>query len=84
MELPSNILEQFAFNTRPKPEEQMLIVWKNLLMQKIYLNCYKLCKNNLKLLSLSSLGIMVSLLSRVRNNKFYFLNSITDKNGFNQ
>ena len=29
MELPSKLLEQIAFNTRPKIEEHMLIVMKN-------------------------------------------------------
>ena len=48
MELPSKILEQIAFNTRPKIEEHMLILWIGVLMKIIYLNHYKLIINNPK------------------------------------
>ena len=51
MELSGKLLEQIAFNTRPKIEEHILIVMKNQLMKNTYLNHYKLIINNLKLQS---------------------------------
>ena len=46
MELPSKILEQIVFNTRPIIEDHMLL-WTNPHMKSIYLNHYKIL-NNLK------------------------------------
>ena len=48
MELPSKLLEQIAFKTRPKIEEHMLIVMENLLMKNICPNHYKQIINNIK------------------------------------
>ena len=48
MELPSKLLEQIAFKTRPKIEEHMLIVMIKVLTKSIYLNHYKQIISNLK------------------------------------
>ena len=51
MELPSKILEQIAFNTRPKIEEHMLIVMDKSTHEKHLAQQYKLNVNKLKELS---------------------------------
>ena len=42
MALPSNFLEQTAFETRPKIQEGMLVPGINMSKKSIYLNHYKL------------------------------------------
>ena len=78
MELPSKLLEQIAFNTRPKIEEHMLIVMvKSTHEEHLF---QPLQRNN------KQFKIAVTFLSAYNgifnvtsdNNKFYFTKSITD------
>ena len=47
MELPSRLLEQPADVTGPKIEKHMLVVMDKVHMRNIYLNHFKLMKNNI-------------------------------------
>ena len=48
MELPSTLLEQIAFNTRSKIEEQMLIIMDKSTHEEHCFNLFKRIINNLK------------------------------------
>ena len=48
MELSNKLLEQIAFNRRPKTEEHMLVVTDKSTHEELYRNHYKLIFNNLK------------------------------------
>ena len=79
MELPSNLLEQIAFNTRPKIEEHMLIVMDKSTHEG---NLSQPLQTNNK-----QFKIAVTFLSAYngifnvtnRNNKFYFKKSLIDE-----
>ena len=82
MELPSKLLEQIAYNTRPKTEEHMLIsmdksTHEEHLSQPLQTN-NKQFKTAITFLSAYN-GIF-NITSR--NNKIYFTKSITDDNHF--
>ena len=82
MELPSKLLEQIAFNTRPKIEEHMLFVMdkpahKELLYQPLQTN-NKQFKKAVNFLNVYNGFFNVSN----SNNKFHFVKSITDEDGF--
>ena len=84
MELPSKILEQIAYNTRPKIEEHMLIVMdksshEEHLSQPLQTN-HKQFKKAVTLLS----GYNGNFNVTNSNNKFYFKKTITDEDGFVQ
>ena len=78
MELPSKILEQIAFNTRPKIEEHMLIVMDKSSHEE---HLFQTLQTNNK-----QFKIAVTFLSAYNgifnvtnsNNKFYFFKSISD------
>ena len=78
MELPSKLLEQIAFNTRPKIEEHMLIVMDKSIHEE---HLSESLQTNIK-----QFKIAVTFLTGYNgifnvtnsNNKFYFLKSITD------
>ena len=82
MELPSKLLEQIAYNTRPKIEEHMLVIMDKSTHEEHLFQ--PLHKNN------KQLKIAVTFLSGYngifnvtnRNNKFYFTKSITDDNHY--
>ena len=82
MELPSKLLEQIAFNTRPKIEEHMLIVMDKSTHEE-HLS-HPLQTNN------KQFKIAVTFLTRYngifnvtsKNNKFYFTKSINDEDGY--
>ena len=84
MELPSKLLEQTAFNTRPKSEEQMLIVMDKSTHEE---HLYQPLQTNNK-----QFKIAVTFLTGYNgifnvtnsNNKFYFMKSITNEDGFVQ
>ena len=84
MELPSNLLEQIAFNTRPKIEENMLIVMDKSAHEE---HLYQPLQTNNK-----QFKIAVTFLSGYngifnvtsKNNNFYFIKSITDEDGYIQ
>ena len=82
MELPNKLLEQIAFNTRPKIEEHMLFVMdksthEELLFQSLQTN-NKQFKIAVRFLTAYK-GIFNVTNS---NNKIYFIKSITDKDGY--
>ena len=84
MELPSKLLEQIAFNTRPKIEEPMLIVMDKSTHEE---HLYQPLQTNNK-----QFKIAVTFLTGYNgifnvtnlNNKFYFMKSITNEDGFVQ
>ena len=78
MQLPSKLLEQIAFNTRPKIEEHMLIVMdksthEEHLFQPLQTNNKKF---KIAVTFLSAYNGIFNVTSD--NNKFYFTKSITD------
>ena len=84
MELPSKLLEQIAFNTRPKIEKHMLIVMDKSTHEE---NLFQSLQTNNK-----QFKIAVTFLTAYNgifkvtneNKKFYFLKPITDKDRFIQ
>ena len=84
MELPSKLLEQIAFNTRPKIEEHMLIVMDKSTHEE---HLFQPLQTNIK-----QFKIAVTFLTDYNgifnitnsNNNFYFMKSITDEDGFVQ
>ena len=84
MELPSKLLEQIAFNTRPKTEEHMLFVMdkgthEEHLSQPLQIN------NKQFKIAVTFLGCSNGIFNVTNsNNKFYFKKSISDGDGFVQ
>ena len=82
MELPSKLLEQIAFNTRPKTEEHMLIIMDKSIHEE---HLFQPLQTNNK-----QFKITITFLSAYNgifnvtsdNNKFYLRKSITDDNHF--
>ena len=82
MELPSKLLEQIAFNTRPKIEEHMLIIMdksthEEHLFQPLQTNNKQF---KIAITFLSAYNGIFNVTSE--NNKFYFTKSITDDNHY--
>ena len=81
MELPTKLLEQIAFITRPKIEEHMLIVVDKSTHEEHLAQPLQIDNKQFK--------IAVTLLTAYNgvfnvtnsNNTFYFIKSITDKDG---
>ena len=81
MELPSKLLEQIAFNTRPKIEEHLLIVMDKSTHEE---HLFQPLQTNMK-----QFKIVVTFLTgnngifniNSTNNKFYFMKSISDEDG---
>ena len=84
MELPSKLLEQIAYNTRPKTEEHMLIVMDKSTHEE-HLS-QPLRKNNEKFkIAVTSLSGYNGIFNVTNSNfKFYFKKTITDEGGFIQ
>ena len=84
MELPSKLLEQIAINTRPKIEEHILIIMDKFTHEE---HLSQPLQTNIK-----QFKIAVTFLTGYNgifnvtneNNKFYFIKSITDKDGYTQ
>ena len=84
MELPSKILQQTAFNTRPKIEEHMLIVMDKY-THKEHLSQPLQTKNKQFKKAVTFLtGYNGIFKVTDKNNNFYFTKSITDDDGFFQ
>ena len=83
MELPSKLLEQIAFNTRPKIEEHMLIIMDTSTHEEHLSE--QLQTNNRQFKAavtyLSVYNGILNITSKI--NKFYFSKSIIDENHFN-
>ena len=78
MELPSKLLEQIAFNTRPKIEEHMLIIMdKSTHEEHLYQPLQTINKNfQITVTFLSAYNGIFNVTNS--KNKFYFTKSITD------
>ena len=84
MELPSKLLEQIAYNTRPKIEEHMLIVMDKSTHEE-HLSQPLQTNNKLFKIAITFLTGYNGIFNvRNSNNKFYFMKSITDEDGFIQ
>ena len=84
MELPSKLLEQIAFNTRPKIEEHMLIVTDKSTHEELLSQPLQTNNKQFKLALTFLTGYNGIFNLTTQNNKFYFLKSITDKDGYIQ
>ena len=84
MELPSKVIEQIMFNTRPKIEEQMLIVMdksthEEHLSQPLQTNNKRI---KIAVTFLTAYNGIFNVTDK--NIKFCFVKSITDKDGYIQ
>ena len=77
MELPSKLLEQIAFNTRPKIEEDMLIVMDKSTDENHLSQPLKTNNKQFKIAVTFLTGYNGFFNVTVQNNKFYFTKSIT-------
>ena len=78
MELPSKLLEQIAFNTRPKNEEHMLIIMDKPTHEEHLSQSLQTSKKQFKV-AITFLSAYNGIFNVTdSNNKFYFTKSITD------
>ena len=84
MELPSKILEQIAFNTRPKIEEHMLIVMDKSTHEEHLSQPLQTNNNQFKIAVTFLTGYNGIFNVTNKNKKFYFKKTITDEDGFIQ
>ena len=82
MELPSKILEQIAFNTRPKIEEHMLIVMDKSTHEEHLSQSLQTNNKQFKIAVTFLTGYNGIFNVTNENNKFYFIKSITDKDDY--
>ena len=83
MELPSKLLEQIAFNTRPKIEEHMLIVmFKSTHEEHLFQSLQTNKQFKIAITFLSGYNGIFNVTNS--NIKFYFMISITDEDGYIQ
>ena len=82
MELPSKLLEQIAFNTRPKIEEHMLIIMDKSTHEEHLFEPLQTNNNQFKIAVTFLTGY--NGIFNVTNsiNKFYFTKSVTGKDGY--
>ena len=78
MELPSKLLEQIAFNTRPKSEEHLLIVMDKSSHEEHLFQPLQTNNKQFKIAVTFLTGYKGIFNVTTENNKFYFLKSITD------
>ena len=79
MELPSKILEQIAFNTRPKVEEHMLIVMDKSTHEEHLFQPLQTNNKQYKLAITFLTGYNGIFNVTDKNNKFYFKKAIKDE-----
>ena len=84
MEIPSKLLEQIAFNTRPKIEEDMLIVMEKSTHEEHLSQPLQTNNKQFKLAVTFLSGYNGIFNATNSNNKFYFKKTITDEDGFVQ
>ena len=82
MELPSNLLEQIAFNTRPKIEEKMLIVMNKSTHEEHLFQPLQTNNKQFKIAVTFLTGYNGIFKVTNENNKFYFKKTISDDDGF--
>ena len=84
MELPSKLLEQIAYNTRPKIEEHMLVIMDKSTHEE-HLSQPPQTNNKQFKIAVTFLTAYNGIFNITNeNNKFYFTKSITDDNHFTQ
>ena len=81
MELPSNLLEQIAFNTRPKIEEHMLIIMDKSTHEEHLFQPLQTSNKQFKI-AITFLTGYNGIFNITSKNKFYFTKSFTDKDGY--
>ena len=84
MELPSKLLEQIALNTRPKIEEHMLIVIDKSNHEEHLSQPLQTNNNQFKIAVTFLTGYNGLFHLTSKNNKFFFLKSITDEDCYIQ
>ena len=85
MELPSKLLEQIAFNTRPKIEEHMMIVMDKTIREEHLPQPLQSNNEQFKIIAVTFLSAYNGIFNVTNlNNKFYFMKSISDDNGYVQ
>ena len=84
MELPSKILEQIAFNTRSKIEEHLLIVMDKSTLEEHLSEPLQPNNKHFKIAVTFFIGYNGIFNVTDKNNKFYFIKSSTDKDGYIQ
>ena len=84
MELPSKLLEQIAFNTRPKIEEHMLIVMDKSTHEEHLSQPLQTNNKQIKIAVTFLTGYNGIFNVTNANNNFYFTKSISDEDGFVQ
>ena len=84
MELPSKLLEEIAFNTRPNIEEHMLIVMDKSTQEDYLSQPLQTNKKQIKIAVTFLTGYSGIFNVTSPYNKFYFAKSLTDKDNFIQ
>ena len=84
MELPSELLEQIALNTRAKIEEHMLVVMDKSTHEEHLSKPLQTNKKQFKLAVTFRTGYNGNFNVTDKNNNFFSLKSITDKDGYIQ
>ena len=84
MELPTKLLEQLAFVTRPKIEERMLIVMDKSTHEEHLSQPLRTNNKQFNIAVTFSTGYNGIFNVTDKNNKFYFTKSLTDGDGFIQ
>ena len=84
MELPSKVLKQRVLNTRPKKGEHMLIVMDKSTHQERLSQPLQTNNKQFKIAVTFPTGYNGICFVTSKNNKFHFLKSITDKDGYIQ
>ena len=82
MELPSKLLEQIAFNTRPKIEEHMLIIMDKSTHEEHLSQSLQTNNKQFKIAITFLTGYNGIFNVTNENNKFYFKKTISDDDGF--
>ena len=81
MELPSKLLEQIAYNTRPKTEEHMLIIMDKSTHEEHLFQPLQTNNKHFKI-AITFLTGYNGIFNITSKNKFYFTKSVTDKDGY--
>ena len=82
MELPTKLLEQIAFNTRPKIGEHILIIMDKSTHEEHLFQPLQTINKQFKIAVTFLTGYNSIINVTNENNKFYFIKSITDKDGY--
>ena len=81
MELPSKLLEQIAYKTRPKIEEHMLIIMDKSTHEEHLFQPLQTINKQFKI-AITFLTGYNGVFNITSKNKFFFTKSVTDKDGF--